>query len=63
MFVSLSAVIQNHSVPVASSSLLLGGLLPGALYRLQAATVSGGLQSKTTALEGRTGWFPLRKHT
>ncbi|XP_077956952.1 receptor-type tyrosine-protein phosphatase beta isoform X2 [Gasterosteus aculeatus] len=49
-----SAVIQNHSVPVASSSLLLGGLLPGALYRLQAATVSGGLQSKTTALEGRT---------
>ncbi|XP_067437919.1 receptor-type tyrosine-protein phosphatase beta [Thunnus thynnus] len=50
-----SVVVQNRSVPAGSSSLLLGGLTPGALYRLQAATVSGGVQSKTTSLEGRTG--------
>ncbi|KAM8907881.1 receptor-type tyrosine-protein phosphatase beta isoform 2-T2 [Spinachia spinachia] len=49
-----SLVIQNYSVPVTSSSLLLGALTPGALYRLQAATVSGGLRSQSTALEGRT---------
>lgn len=49
-----SVVVQNHSVPVGSSSLLLAGLTPGTLYRLQAATVSGGLQSKSTSLEGRT---------
>ncbi|XP_056280554.1 receptor-type tyrosine-protein phosphatase beta isoform X2 [Pseudoliparis swirei] len=49
-----SVVIQNHSVPIASSSLLLGGLTPGALYRLQAATVSGELQSESTGLEART---------
>uniref|UniRef100_A0A3B4UK47 protein-tyrosine-phosphatase n=1 Tax=Seriola dumerili TaxID=41447 RepID=A0A3B4UK47_SERDU len=56
MFVLLlhSAVVQNVSVAVGSSSLLLSGLTPGALYRLQAATVSGGLQSKSTRLEGRT---------
>jgi len=53
--VLLSVVIQNHSVPIASSSLLLGGLTPGALYRLQAATVSGELQSESTGLEARTG--------
>ncbi|XP_041819608.1 receptor-type tyrosine-protein phosphatase beta [Chelmon rostratus] len=46
-------VVQNHSVPVGSSSLLLAGLTPGALYRLQVATVSGGLRSETTSLEGR----------
>ncbi|KAL6116555.1 ptprb [Pungitius sinensis] len=49
-----SVVIQNYSVPVTSSSLLLGGLIPGAIYSLQAATVSGRLQSKSTTLEGRT---------
>ncbi|XP_042371322.1 receptor-type tyrosine-protein phosphatase beta-like [Plectropomus leopardus] len=49
-----SAVVQNYSVPVGSSSLLLAGLTPGALYRLQAVTVSGGLQSKSTSVEGRT---------
>lgn len=49
-----SVLVQNRSVPVGSSSLLLAGLTPGTLYRLQAATVSGGLQSKTTSLEGRT---------
>ncbi|XP_071358244.1 receptor-type tyrosine-protein phosphatase beta-like [Trachinotus anak] len=49
-----SAVVQNVSVLVGSSSLLLHGLMPGALYRLQAATVSGGLLSKTISLEGRT---------
>ncbi|XP_056223519.1 receptor-type tyrosine-protein phosphatase beta-like [Seriola aureovittata] len=49
-----SSVLQNVSVAVGSSSLLLSGLTPGALYRLQAATVSGGLQSKSTSLEGRT---------
>uniref|UniRef100_UPI0037E94D6D receptor-type tyrosine-protein phosphatase beta n=1 Tax=Semicossyphus pulcher TaxID=241346 RepID=UPI0037E94D6D len=48
-----SAVVQNFSVPVGSSSLLLSGLTPGALYRLQAATVSG-LTSKTVSLDGRT---------
>ncbi|XP_070847690.1 receptor-type tyrosine-protein phosphatase beta [Chaetodon trifascialis] len=47
-------VLQNHSVPVGSSSLLLAGLTPGALYGLKVATVSGGLQSETTSLEGRT---------
>ncbi|KAG7218591.1 hypothetical protein INR49_019412 [Caranx melampygus] len=49
-----SAVVQNLSVPASSSSVLLPGLTPGALYRLQAATVSGRLQSKVTSLEGRT---------
>ncbi|XP_075900111.1 receptor-type tyrosine-protein phosphatase beta [Nelusetta ayraudi] len=49
-----SLVIQNHSVPVGSSSLLLDGLTPGALYRLQAATVSRQLQSRSVSLEGRT---------
>ncbi|AWO98279.1 putative receptor-type tyrosine-protein phosphatase beta [Scophthalmus maximus] len=49
-----SVVVQNFSVPVGSSSLLLAGLTPGALYRLQAATVSGGLRSAATSLEGRT---------
>lgn len=50
-----SVVVQNLSVPVGSSSLVLSGLTPGALYRLQAATVSGRLQSKSTSLDGRTG--------
>ncbi|XP_022067914.2 receptor-type tyrosine-protein phosphatase beta [Acanthochromis polyacanthus] len=49
-----SVVVQNYSAPVSSSSLLLNGLTPGALYRLQAVTVSGGLQSKPTSLEART---------
>ncbi|XP_053271361.1 receptor-type tyrosine-protein phosphatase beta [Pleuronectes platessa] len=49
-----SVEVQNLSVSVTSSSLLLTGLMPGALYRLQAATVSGGLRSKLTSLEGRT---------
>uniref|UniRef100_A0A8C4DTQ1 protein-tyrosine-phosphatase n=1 Tax=Dicentrarchus labrax TaxID=13489 RepID=A0A8C4DTQ1_DICLA len=49
-----SVVVQNYSVPVGSSSLLLAGLTPGALYRLQVVTVSGGLQSDSTDLEGRT---------
>ncbi|TMS01587.1 hypothetical protein E3U43_005407 [Larimichthys crocea] len=49
-----SVVVQNYSVPVQSSSLLLTGLTPGALYRLQAVTISGGLQSKPTSLKGRT---------
>ncbi|KAM8739685.1 receptor-type tyrosine-protein phosphatase beta [Acanthopagrus schlegelii] len=49
-----SVVVQNLSVPVGSSSLVLSGLTPGALYRLQAATVTGRLQSKSTSLDGRT---------
>lgn len=49
-----SVVVQNHSVPVGSSSLLLTDLTPGVLYSLQAATVSGEVRSKTTSLEGRT---------
>ncbi|CAJ1054300.1 receptor-type tyrosine-protein phosphatase beta-like [Xyrichtys novacula] len=49
-----SAVVKNYTVPVGSSSLLLAGLTPGALYKLQAATVSGGLQSKSVSLDGRT---------
>ncbi|XP_053718746.1 receptor-type tyrosine-protein phosphatase beta [Synchiropus splendidus] len=50
-----SIVIQNVSIPANSSStLLLPGLTPGALYRLQAVAVSGGVQSKTTSIEGRT---------
>ncbi|XP_041833313.1 receptor-type tyrosine-protein phosphatase beta [Melanotaenia boesemani] len=47
-------VVQNHSVPAASSSLLLFGLTPGALYRLQGATVSVDLRSKPISLEART---------
>ncbi|XP_041636404.1 receptor-type tyrosine-protein phosphatase beta [Cheilinus undulatus] len=47
-------VVQNFSVPVGSSSLLLSGLTPGALYKLKAATVSGGLQSELVSLDGRT---------
>ncbi|XP_077400603.1 receptor-type tyrosine-protein phosphatase beta isoform X2 [Vanacampus margaritifer] len=51
-----SLVVQNHSVPVpvGPASLLLCGLTAGALYRLEAVTVSGGVQSKATSLEGRT---------
>ncbi|KAK1906415.1 Receptor-type tyrosine-protein phosphatase beta [Dissostichus eleginoides] len=50
-----SAVLQNYSVPVSSSSsLVLDGLTPGALYSLQAVTVSGGVSSKSVSLEGRT---------
>ncbi|CAN9508322.1 unnamed protein product [Ophioblennius macclurei] len=49
-----SVILRNYSVPVTSSSLLLSGLTPGALYRLQAATVSGELRSKATSLEART---------
>ena len=50
-----SVVLQNFSVPVGSSSLVLPGLTPGAPYRLQAATVSGRLQSESIGLDGRTG--------
>nr|XP_057923395.1 receptor-type tyrosine-protein phosphatase beta isoform X2 [Doryrhamphus excisus] len=46
--------VHNHSLPVGSASLLMAGLVPGALYRLQAVTVSGGVESKATSLEGRT---------
>lgn len=49
-----SDIVQNYSIPVGSLSLMLSGLTPGTLYRLQAATVSGGVQSKATNLEGRT---------
>ncbi|KAF6714483.1 Receptor-type tyrosine-protein phosphatase beta [Oryzias melastigma] len=49
-----SFVLQNHSVPASSSSLLLTRLTPGALYRLQAAAVSGELLSKPISLKGRT---------
>ncbi|XP_030296412.1 receptor-type tyrosine-protein phosphatase beta [Sparus aurata] len=49
-----SVILQNFSVPVGSSSLVLPGLTPGAPYRLQAATVSGRLQSKSISLDGRT---------
>ncbi|XP_076015968.1 receptor-type tyrosine-protein phosphatase beta [Genypterus blacodes] len=49
-----SEMVQNHSVAVGSSSLLVAGLTPGALYRIQAATVSGGSTSAPTGLEGRT---------
>ncbi|XP_011489637.1 receptor-type tyrosine-protein phosphatase beta isoform X1 [Oryzias latipes] len=49
-----SSMLQNHSVPASSSSLLLTGLTPGALYRLQAASVSGELHSKPAGLEART---------
>ncbi|KAK5849431.1 hypothetical protein PBY51_009074 [Eleginops maclovinus] len=47
-------VLQNTSVPVSSSSVVLDGLTPGSLYRLQAVTVSGGVPSKSVSLEGRT---------
>ncbi|XP_028255677.1 receptor-type tyrosine-protein phosphatase beta [Parambassis ranga] len=49
-----SVVVHNYSVPADSSSLLLTGLTPGALYKLKAVTVSGELQSKPTSLEART---------
>ncbi|KAK7896768.1 hypothetical protein WMY93_022093 [Mugilogobius chulae] len=49
-----SKIVQNYSVPEGQTSLLLSGLTPGTLYSLQAATVSGGVQSKPTNLEGRT---------
>lgn len=55
MLIICSLVVQNHSIPVGSSSLLLDGLTPGALYRLKAATVSRQLQSKSVSLDGRTG--------
>lgn len=49
-----SLIVQNYSVPEGSLSLSLTGLTPGTLYLLQAATVSGGVRSKPTTLEGRT---------
>ncbi|XP_061524236.1 receptor-type tyrosine-protein phosphatase beta isoform X2 [Phycodurus eques] len=51
-----SVVVQKQSVPVpvGSASLLLSGLTPGAVYRLEAVTVSGGVLSKVTSLEART---------
>ncbi|XP_061662406.1 receptor-type tyrosine-protein phosphatase beta isoform X2 [Syngnathoides biaculeatus] len=45
---------QNVPVPVGPASSLLSGLTPGALYRLEAVTVSGGVRSKVTSLEART---------
>lgn len=56
-----SVVVQNFSVPAASPpSLLMSGLTPGALYRLQAAAVSGPLRSRSSSLEGRTSESVLR---
>ncbi|XP_078138474.1 LOW QUALITY PROTEIN: receptor-type tyrosine-protein phosphatase beta-like [Centroberyx gerrardi] len=49
-----SALVRRLSVVAGSSSLQLIGLTPGALYRLQVCTVSGGAESKNTSLEGRT---------
>ncbi|KAK2859223.1 hypothetical protein Q5P01_003843 [Channa striata] len=49
-----SVVVQNISVPVGSTSLLMSSLTPGALYKLQTATVSGGLVSETRTQEIRT---------
>ncbi|XP_030575933.1 receptor-type tyrosine-protein phosphatase beta [Archocentrus centrarchus] len=49
-----SVVVQNYSLPVSSSSLLLTGLTPGSPYKLQAVTVSGKLQSNPISLEART---------
>ncbi|XP_015818255.3 receptor-type tyrosine-protein phosphatase beta [Nothobranchius furzeri] len=54
MLLQDSSVVQNHRVPAGSSSLVLAGLTPGALYRLQATTVSGELWSKPIGLEART---------
>uniref|UniRef100_A0A3B3TMT4 protein-tyrosine-phosphatase n=1 Tax=Poecilia latipinna TaxID=48699 RepID=A0A3B3TMT4_9TELE len=53
----------NHSVPAGSNSLVLTGLTPGALYRLQAATISGELQSKPISLEARTAPAAVSKVT
>ncbi|XP_061770385.1 receptor-type tyrosine-protein phosphatase beta [Nerophis ophidion] len=47
-------VVHNHSLPASSASFLMAGLTPGALYTLQAVTVSGGVESKATSLEART---------
>lgn len=47
-------IVQNHSVPAAASSLLLTALTPGALYRLQASTLSGGLRSASISHSGHT---------
>ncbi|XP_020781984.1 receptor-type tyrosine-protein phosphatase beta isoform X1 [Boleophthalmus pectinirostris] len=49
-----SNVVQNYSLPEGSFSLVLSELTPGTLYRLQAVTVSGGVQSKPRNLEART---------
>ncbi|XP_054617384.1 receptor-type tyrosine-protein phosphatase beta [Dunckerocampus dactyliophorus] len=46
--------VHNHSLPADSASLLMAELVPGTLYRLQAVTVSGGVESTATSLEGRT---------
>ncbi|XP_077450252.1 receptor-type tyrosine-protein phosphatase beta [Stigmatopora argus] len=49
-----SVVVRNRSVPVGSASSLFSRLTPGALYRLEAVAVSGGVPSKVTGLRGRT---------
>ncbi|XP_062374632.1 receptor-type tyrosine-protein phosphatase beta [Sardina pilchardus] len=47
-------LVQNESVPANATSHWLRGLTPGAPYRLQVLTLSGGLASKAVLAEGRT---------
>uniref|UniRef100_A0A3B3TNW6 protein-tyrosine-phosphatase n=1 Tax=Poecilia latipinna TaxID=48699 RepID=A0A3B3TNW6_9TELE len=60
-------LLQNKYVIMnklsGSNSLVLTGLTPGALYRLQAATISGELQSKPISLEARTAPAAVSKVT
>ena len=48
-------LVLNESVPANATSHRLRGLTPGAPYRLQLVTLSGGLASKPALAEGRTG--------
>uniref|UniRef100_A0AAY5K948 protein-tyrosine-phosphatase n=1 Tax=Esox lucius TaxID=8010 RepID=A0AAY5K948_ESOLU len=47
-------VVQNHTVPPNTTTVQLGSLRPGALYRLEVRTVSGQITSKQMLAEGRT---------
>uniref|UniRef100_A0A6Q2WTR2 protein-tyrosine-phosphatase n=1 Tax=Esox lucius TaxID=8010 RepID=A0A6Q2WTR2_ESOLU len=45
-------VVQNHTVPPNTTTVQLGSLRPGALYRLEVRTVSGQITSKQMLAEG-----------
>lgn len=48
-------LVLNESISANATSHWLRGLTPGAPYRLQVITLSGGLASKPVPAEGRTG--------
>ncbi|KAI1882070.1 hypothetical protein AGOR_G00246900 [Albula goreensis] len=58
-----SIVIKNDSVPNITTAYHFPSLKPGALYRVVVTTVSGGLASRQTVVEGRTVPAAVREVT